>query len=98
MLADKSLLKNEIGTNKTHNELGIYKNPEQYADPKTVIKDAIRIANQERTRRHRNELSISDLYLPIGQSIAINTLEQLPSYKKFQSNVREALKKLNYLY
>ncbi|GAB6010718.1 DUF4276 family protein [Viscerimonas tarda] len=98
MLADRDLLRKEIGTGKTDNDLGIYKHPEQYASPKEVIKDAIRIANQEKVRRRRNELNISDLYLPIGQSISINMLEQIPSYKKFQDNIREALKKLNYLY
>ena len=98
MLADKELFKKEIGTDKTDNDLGIYKNPELYADPKEVIKNAIRIANQERGKRHRNELNISDLYLPIGQSVSIDKLRQIPSYCKFQDNVREALKKLNYLY
>jgi hypothetical protein len=97
MLADKELLKKEIGTNKDDAELDIYKNPEQYADPKETIQNAIRIANHERGKRHRNELSISDLYLPIGQSISIDTLKQIPSYNKFQDNIRIALKKLKYL-
>jgi hypothetical protein len=97
MLADKALLKKEIGTGKTDHELEISKRPEEYADPKETIKNAIRIANQEKTKRHRNELSISDLYLPIGQSVSIDTLKQIPSYNKFQNNIREALKRLNYL-
>lgn len=99
MLADKDLFKKVIGgTNKSDNELEIYKAPEEYADPKEVIKTAIRIANQERPRRHRKDLSISDLYLQIGQSISISKLETVPSYAKFQDNIREALKRMNYLY
>ena len=98
MLADKALLKKEIGTNKTDQELNIYKAPEQYADPKATIEEAIRIAQQERTRRHRNELTIADIYLSIGQSISIDKLKQVPSYTKFQENIRTAFRKLNYLH
>jgi hypothetical protein len=98
MLADKELLKKEIGTNKNDTELDIYKNPEQYADPKAVIENAIRVASQERTRRHRKDLALSDLYLSMGQAISIDKLEQIPSYNKFQENIRKALRQLNYLY
>jgi len=97
MLADKELLKREIGTSKTNQELDIYKHPEQYANPKETIENAIRIARQEKTKRHRRELKIADLYLPIGQSVDLNKLKQLTSYIKFQENVRNALVKLNYL-
>ncbi len=38
MLADTQLLKEEIGTNKKDVELGIHKKPEDYGDPKEVIK------------------------------------------------------------
>jgi hypothetical protein len=98
MLADKALLKKEIGTNKADQDLGIYREPEQYPDPKATIESAIRIAQQDRTRRHRRDLTLSDLYLSIGQSISIDKLKQLPSYNKFQENIRSALRKLNYLY
>jgi hypothetical protein len=99
MLADKDLFKKVIGgTNKNDNELGIYKAPEEYAKPKEVIENAIKTANRERTKRHRKDLSISDLYLQIGQSISIEKLKTVPSYVKFQNNIRETLKKLNYLY
>lgn len=98
ILADKNLLKKEIGTNKTDRELGIYREPEQYSDPKTTIEDAIRIAQRERPKRHRRELTIADLYMSIGQSVSIGKLKQLSSYNKFQDNIRRALGKLNYLY
>ena len=98
MLADKNLLKKEIGTTKNDNELGIYKIPEMYADPKETISTAIRIANQERPRRHRRDLSITDLYLRIGQKVSIDELKKVSSYCKFQENIREILKRMNYLY
>jgi len=98
MLADKELLKRELGTNKNDNELAIYKTAEEYSDPKEAIKNAIVIVNQERTRRHRKDLNISDLYQRIGQSISINKLKDVPSYSKFQMNIREVLKKMNYLH
>lgn len=98
MLADKELLKREIGTDKSNQKLGIHRDPEQYADPKEVVINAIRIAREGMTKRRRHELMISDLYLPLGQSINLDALKRLPSYLKFQENVREAFRKLNYLH
>lgn len=96
-LADKQLLKEEIGTNKTDEELGINRSPENFANPKSAIENAIRIARQDLSKRRRSELKISELYQPIGQKIDLEILEQLPSYIKFKESVREAYRKLNYL-
>lgn len=95
MLADKDLLKNEIGTTKTDNELGINRSPESITDPKAVIEEAIRIARQEITRRRRKELRISDLYLPVVQKVSIDKLKGLPSYKRFQEDIRQAYRELH---
>lgn len=95
MLADKDLLKNEIGTTKTDNELGINRSPETITDPKAVIEEAIRIARQEITRRRRKELRISDLYLPVGQKVSIDKLKELPSYRRFQEDIRQAYRELH---
>lgn len=95
MLADKDLLKNEIGTTKTDNELGINRSPESITDPKAVIEEAIRIARQEITRRRRKELRISDLYLPVGQKVSIDKLKELPSYRRFQEDIRQAYRELH---
>lgn len=97
MLADKDLLKQEIGTHKTDNELDINKNPEQIANPKEVIEKAIRIARAGLTQRQRNNLTIADLYLPIGQSIDLKKLEHLTSYIDFKNNVKNAFIQLNLL-
>jgi hypothetical protein len=97
MLSDTELLKEEIGTTKRDNELGIHKFPETYADPKNAIKNAIRIARQGFARRHRHDLNISELYLPVGQKVDLNKLDILPSYQKFKEAIRESFRKLNYL-
>jgi hypothetical protein len=97
MLADSKLLKFEIGTDKSDNELGINRNPERISDPKSVIKEAIRISRQEITKRRRRELSISELYLPLGQKISLQLLENLQSFRDFKESIFDALFQLNYL-
>lgn len=98
MLADKELLKSEIVTDKSDNELKINRSPESIANPKEVIEDAIRIARAGITKRRRREVSISDLYRPVGQHLALEKLEKLNSYQDFKNNVREAFKELGYLH
>jgi len=95
MLADTTLLKNEIGTTKTNAELRIEQNPEQLTNPKKNIKEAIIIARQN--ARRRKKLLIGELYQPIGQKIDLNKLKKLTSYQKFENSAKEALKKMNYL-
>lgn len=98
MLADKTLLKEEIGTEKTDNELQISRSPESISDPKKTIVNAIQIAFSDMTQRQRNrQLSISELYQPLGQKINLSKLEQIPSFLKFKKSVKEAFVKLNYL-
>ena len=97
MLADKELLKREIGTQKADIELGLHRLPESIADPKDTIKEAIRIGRQDMTKRRRNDLTINDLYQIIGSSINIHCLHNLSSYKKFREAVQAAFRELNYL-
>lgn len=98
ILADKELLKEEIGTTKTNTELGIDTKPELVADPKAVIEQAIRIAREGLTKRRRNDLKIGDIYLSMGQKIDLNKLRQLPSYCDFENNMRQALQNMNLLH
>lgn len=95
MLADKDLLKNELNTEKSDQELGLHRKPETIANPKQTIIEAIRIVNKERTKRRRKDLKIEDLYQSIGQRMATNKLDNLSSYKKFKNAVRESFGKLN---
>ena len=97
MLAEKELLKKEIGTSKTNAELQINRNPENISNPKQVIENAIRIAVSELTKRRRKQLKIGQLYLPIGQKINLSSLENLNSYNKFKTSVRQIFIDLGYL-
>lgn len=97
MLADKDLLKTEIGTNKSNEDLEIIRLPEAIADPKETIKNALRIAQLDLPKR-RQRVEIGDLYQPLGQKLKIEKLNEIPSYKKFREAVRQAFVTLNYLY
>lgn len=97
MLADKELLKREIGTKKSDHELGIHRPPESIAKPKEAIENAIRIGRSAMTRRRRHELTIADLYFPIAQAISIKELEMLDSFNDFKENIKKAFRELNLL-
>ena len=99
MLADKELLKSEIGIVGTDIDLGIHKNPEEITNPKAVIEKVIQLSKENQTKRKRNKgLLISDLYQIIGQKVALSELEKIPSYNKFKSSLREIFKELNYIH
>jgi len=97
MLADKKLLKNEIGIEGSDLDLGLHRNPEEIANPKAVIENIIRISKENQVKRKRNKgLTISDLYQIIGQKIELSELEKLPSYMKFKNSLIERLRELNF--
>lgn len=97
MLADKELLKNEIGIEKTDAELGIHLNPELISNPKNVIENIIRLSKEDETKRKRNKgLNIADLYQIIGQKIELSELKKLSSYLKFRNSLIEKLRELNF--
>jgi hypothetical protein len=99
MLADKNLLKEEIGIEKTDAELGIHLNPEVITNPKSLIENIIRLSKEDLPKRRRNRgLNISDLYQIIGQKIEISELEKLSSYVKFKDSLIDKLRELNYYY
>lgn len=97
MLADKNLLKEEIGTTMTDQELGIDRFPESIANPKFTIEEAIRLSRQGMVKRKRKDLKIGDIYYSIGQKVSIEKLLILPSYRHFQEEVRNAYRKLHLL-
>lgn len=97
MIADRLLLKAEIGINKSDTELGIHLNPENLNDPKSLITEIIRMSKDEATKRKRSKgLKISDLYQIIGQKIELSQLEKLSSYVKFKNSLIEKLRELNF--
>ncbi|TAE68325.1 MAG: DUF4276 family protein [Bacteroidetes bacterium] len=98
MLSDKELLKKEIGTTKSDNDLGINKKAEETTNPKEIIENAIKIARENLTKKRRSNLTIAELYLPIGQKIELEKLDTLVSYQNFKENIREAFRKLKLLH
>lgn len=97
MIADKKLLKSEIGIDKTDTELGIHLNPEKIKNPKGLIEDIIRVSKEDITKRKRRKgLEISDLYQIIGKQVELIELQKLSSYSKFKDSLISKLKELNY--
>ena len=97
MIADKELLKDEIGIEKSDAELEIHLNPESITNPKSIIENIIRLSKEELTKRKRNKgLVISDLYQIIGQKIEISELDKLSSYMKFKTSLINKLRELNF--
>ena len=97
MIADKKLLKEEIGIEKSDTELNIHLNPELISNPKYVIESIIRLSKEDETKRKRNKgLNIADLYQIIGQKIELTELEKLSSYLKFRNSLIEKLRELNF--
>jgi len=97
MLADKTIFKKSIDTNKSDSELNINGNPETFNNPKERIEDAIRIGRADMPKKLRNNLKITDLYSYLGQAIQIEHLTPFISYRDFENNIREELIKLNLL-
>ena len=97
LLADKILFKQHLGTELSDEDLGFTNNPENIANPKQTISNAIRIAMSNRPKRRRQQLTISELYMPLGDQIDTIHLEKLSSYRKFKESVRDAFVSLNYL-
>lgn len=98
MLADIDLLRREIGTDLSANELGLTRDPESIANPKTVIEEAIRTASFTQTKKRRHDLTIGELYLPIGRKLDLDRLHYLPSYLNFKERLRDSLRQLNLLH
>jgi hypothetical protein len=97
MLADVELLKNEIGTDLSDKELDFHRHPETIANPKAVIENAIRIT-QEQFSKKRYKITIGEIYQSIGQQLDIDKLNTLKSYQLFKTEVIKAFKALNYLH
>jgi hypothetical protein len=89
MLADLELLKDEINANNISNQdLGFNKQAEKYSNPKEIISNAILKAQSSKSRRKRN-LSIAELYSPLGHKISLEKLKNLQSYKDFYNNLKD---------
>ena len=96
MLADTSLLKDEMGTSLSNAELGIHRAPESIANPKEIIETAISVAMRHRTKKRRT-LTIADLYGILGDEVSIESLSRLPSYRSFFDSAVDSLRTIHYL-
>jgi hypothetical protein len=101
MLVDKELLKQEMNTELSNNDLGLsYKlsRIENIADPKQKLKDAIQKHHENLpAKRRKYSVTISELYEPISQKIKLEKLEMLSAYLTFKSNLISALQNENIL-
>lgn len=101
MLVDKELLKYEMNTDLSNQDLGLsfpLKNIERIADPKQKLLDAINIHHWNLTKKRRkNAVRIAELYEPISQQIELQKLEILNAYKDFKNNLIKALQNANVL-
>jgi hypothetical protein len=97
MLADKETLKEQMKAKKRNDtDLKIEKFPEDYADPKEQLKEAIRIAQSGKTKRQRSSLSIQELYEILPGLISLDELRKLPSFVQFEEDIRQTLWRMGY--
>lgn len=97
MLADWELLRQEIGTTLTKAQLGIDGDPEDFADPKSKIEDAIRRAEESAVhKRPTNKISIDELYQIVGKKISLERLEQLSSFQRFEQEILNSFKEIGF--
>lgn len=95
MLADKALLRQLINAKKlSDKDLGIDKSPEQYADPKSVIENAIRKSLSGETKKKRDQIGIEDLYELLGNRLSLQSLRTIPSFVQFEENVMRVFKEI----
>lgn len=99
MLADKEQFCIEVGTKLSFHELGIDGDPEQMADPKAKITLAIRTANERATHKKPvRDIDISDLYGILGQSLDVEKLKAMSSYRRFLDEIRALYRNLGLLH
>lgn len=95
LLADKDLLKQLINAKEiSETDLGIDRQPESYADPKSVIEEAIRKAMSNQPKKKRNQIGIADLYELLGNRLTLDKLRTIPSFTQFENNVINVFKEL----
>lgn len=94
LLADFELFANEVSTVKTKSQLNLSGNPEEFTNPKLKIIESLRIINNERPKKRRKDLVISELYQILGQKLEINNLKKLKSFQDFYNQSFDVLKKI----
>jgi len=94
MIADREVLKREIGTKMSDDDLGLNNRIKGVRNPKAVIRAAITSAYSHKSKRSQRP-TISELYLPLGQKTRLDILLKLESYQKFREGIREQFRMKN---
>ncbi len=92
MLADTDLIRRKIGTVLSVAELRLPNNPERVSRPKELLQRIIEQVQASRSKRRRREMTISDLYQPIGSELDVKLLKRLTSFSQFYSNLEQYFK------
>ena len=99
LLVDRELLKEEINTSLSYQDLGLtYQigRIENIADPKKTLNDAINVHHSTLSKKRRKSaVTISQLYEPISQKIKLNDLKVLTAYVSFKEGITTSLKSKN---
>lgn len=95
MMANKQLLKQQMGTTLSDHDLGLQNKPESYSNPKQAIENAVSEVRKTMSKRFRNQISIGQLYEAVGRNIEMADLMQLASFRKFIENLHQALVQLH---
>ena len=96
-LADGDALRGAFGTTLDDEGLGIPARPqevEHLAEPKQVLDHALREAvGGSRRRRHQ----VSTYLNAIGERVGLARLRSVPAYRRFEGDLRAALRQLGYI-
>jgi len=60
------------------------------ANLKEIIEEAIRIARAVFSKKRRTNLTIAELYQPIGTKLELGSLQKLSSFQDFKQNLKKA--------
>lgn len=97
MLADIKILQDILDINVDVKELGLPTRPvlvEKIADPKYILREAVRKSLEHKSRRHR-KINVETLYTRLAQEVHLDFLKQVPAYKTFIGELIQTFKSLS---
>ena len=103
VIADQVTLIDMLETSKNADELGLpkLKEVERKANPKEILRAALRISMEDRPQRQRKQANFSEmlgrLYASIGEDVRLEVLRQLDSFQRFEADLTVTLQELGFL-
>ncbi|MGC9397981.1 MAG: DUF4276 family protein [Anaerolineae bacterium] len=70
---------------------------ESLPDPKVFVAQAIEVGMAHRSRRHRWRFDFTRVQSRLGETIRLEVLQKVPSYRAFRENLAHALMELHFL-